>query len=456
MSNYYFGIDVSKGYADFVMINSNKQIMEPNFQLDDTFDGHNQLFQFLDRFSKKHPNTTIFAAVESTGGYENNWFHTIHEYQEHFDIQLARLNPKGVNHHSKAGLNRIITDKLSAKNIAEYLVTHPEKVNYQSQDYYYPLRKKWKFIKSLIKDKTKYLNQLESLIYEANPDILIYCKDNVSKWILKLLQAFPTAKQIAEASVDEISKIPYISEKRAQEIIERAKVSVASADDLLTQDTIRTISTEILRLENLIEKQIKLIAQNCPFKEVDLLKTFKSIGDHSAIGLMIEIGSVKRFPTVKNLASFFGLHPVYKTSGDGTYGIRMSKQGRKEPRAILFMVTLSAISQNPLIKEAYIRNMAKGKTKMDAIGVCMHKILRIIYGMLKNNQPFDPEIDRKNQNSTQHKENEVKSDRNRRFQEPDENAPISRRQKIKRKEHEASQNGNTVMREIFFNAPSLN
>ena len=27
--------------------------------------------------------------------------------------------------------------------------------------------------------------------------------------------------------------------------------------------------------------------------------------------------------------------------------------------------------------------------KMAAIGLCMHKILRIIYGMLKNNQAYD-------------------------------------------------------------------
>ena len=53
----------------------------------------------------------------------------------------------------------------------------------------------------------------------------------------------------------------------------------------------------------------------------------------------------------------------------------MSKERRKQPRAILFMVTLAAIQRNPLIKEIYIKNLQKGKSKMDAIGVCMHKIL---------------------------------------------------------------------------------
>jgi len=36
MNNYYLGVDVSKGYADFVMLDDKKQPIEENFQLDDT------------------------------------------------------------------------------------------------------------------------------------------------------------------------------------------------------------------------------------------------------------------------------------------------------------------------------------------------------------------------------------------------------------------------------------
>jgi hypothetical protein len=43
MPEYFLGIDVSKGYADFILLDNNKNIIEKNFQLDDIFDGHNQL-----------------------------------------------------------------------------------------------------------------------------------------------------------------------------------------------------------------------------------------------------------------------------------------------------------------------------------------------------------------------------------------------------------------------------
>ena len=37
-------------------------------------------------------------------------------------------------------------------------------------------------------------------------------------------------------------------------------------------------------------------------------------------------------------------------------------------------------------------------SKLSAIGAIMHKILRIIYGMLKNNTSFDAQIDYCNRN----------------------------------------------------------
>ena len=76
---------------------------------------------------------------------------------------------------------------------------------------------------------------------------------------------------------------------------------------------------------------------------------------------------------------------------------------------------------------------------MDAIGICMHKILRIIYGMLKNNTAFDPKVDAANrQRSLPDMTGNPKKNKNRRFQSYDSKAPVSRRQRKKRLEREQS------------------
>jgi len=453
VNDYYLGIDVSKGYADFIMLDSAKEIVERNFQLDDTFEGHNKLYIFFESFFHTHHGATVYAGVESTGGYENNWITCLHKFQSNFAIKAARLNPKGVSHHGKATMKRVTTDKISAITIAEYLITHPEKVIYLEEDYFYSLKRQWTFIRMLVKQKVQLLNQWESFVYNANPEILTYCRDGVPQWVLRLLTLFPTAASMAKATISSLVEIPYVKEGLAKKLIESAKRSVASATDVIYENTIQSLSAEIRHKEKLIKAQLKLMAQHCHLPEIDLLKTFKCIGDFSAIGLLIEIGPIERFVSVKHLASFFGLHPIYKMSGDGIWGMHMSKQGRTQPRAILFMVALSASVHNPLIREIYLHHIKKGKCRMDALGVCMHKILRIIYGMLKNNTPFDPEIDRKNRETFKSKKNIELKDTKRRFQQLDDNAPISRRQDKKRKEREQSQSDNITKYEISVPTP---
>ena len=56
MKSFYLGIDVSKGYSDFVIINQQKQPVVKNFQLDDTFEGHSCLYDVISRFLAVHPN----------------------------------------------------------------------------------------------------------------------------------------------------------------------------------------------------------------------------------------------------------------------------------------------------------------------------------------------------------------------------------------------------------------
>lgn len=439
MQSFYLGGDISKGYSDFIILDAQKQTVMKNFQLDDTFDGHRKLYGILDGFMKEHQGATLCAAVESTGGYEDNWFTELNKFQSTLNIQVARLNPMGVSHNNQADLKRNITDKISARGIAEYLIAHPEKVTYQQhQDPMTSLRKQWKFTKMLTKQSTQLLNQLESLLYTANPEILAFCKEDMPKWVLKLLLKYPTATNLARAKTTAVAKIPYVQKDRANELIAAAKTSVASASDPATQHLIISTVNQILHLKKTINDQNAYMAKMCSIPEVDLLKTFPGIGDASAIGLMLEIQNIKRFSKAKKLASFFGIHPAYKTSGDGTGSFKMSKKGRKEPRTILFMVVRSAIICNPVIRELYNDHVQRGKSKMSAMGVCMHKTLRIVYGMLKNDKAFDPEIDMANRKRTGKPRQKETKDESRRYQNYDSKAPISRRQKKKRLEREKS------------------
>lgn len=441
MSEYFLGIDVSKGYADFILLDNQKNIIERNFQLDDTYEGHNYLYNFLSSFITNTPDAQIITAVESTGGYENNWVNLLTRLQQDIPISVARLNPFGVSHSSKAGLKRVITDKISALTIAEYLINHRSKISFVQEDYFAPLRKQWIFIKLLVKQKVQLYNQLESLLYSVNPELLVFCKHGKAKWVLEVLKRYPSASSLSKASVASLTKIPYISAEKASTLINNAKSSVASLTDKTSASLLKAVVEQILSLDKSIAQQVKLLEKNCSLPEIQLLKSFTGIGTYSAVGLMLEIRAVERFPSAKKLAAFFGLHPVYKISGDGIGGIHMSKKGRKEPRLILFNIARTAISSNPLIKEIYQKHLKAGMTGLAALGVVMHKILRILYGMLKHNTSFDPEIDKHNSQKTIAPVTKPPGLKHRRFQPFDSAAPVSRKQNKKREEQMKSQKG---------------
>lgn len=441
----YLGGDVSKGYADWVILSGKKQIVLKNFQLDDTYAGHCKLYSVIEACFKKHLGLEMYAAVESTGGYENNWFNTLKGYQKTFNIKVARINPTGVNFNRKAALKRNVTDAISAFSIAEYIINHPENVIYDQDEKWKALCRHWNFVEMQKHQRSQTINQLETILYNANPTLMSYKKDDLPNWLLELIIQCPTSDRLAKSKPEKLAKIPYLSLARARTLVAEATQNIASATDKNAEILVSQIALQIKAFDQNIKSQMQLIEQELICPEIEILKSFNGIDTTSAIGLLLEIETVERFPRVKGISCYFGLHPKYKKSGDKVIGVKMSKQGSKNMRKILFNIAKGAIRTNPLIRDVYQKKLFEGMSKMAAIGVCMHKILRIVYGMLKNKQAYNPSVDKQNYERSKSKQQEkiiqenANIEKNRRYQEFDSAAPISRKQNKKRKEHILSQ-----------------
>jgi len=441
----YLGGDVSKGYADWVILSEKKQTVLENFQLDDTYAGHCKLYSALEAYFGKHLGLEMYAAVESTGGYENNWYNTLKSYQKVFNLKVVRINPLGVNYNRRASMKRNVTDAISAVSIAEYMINHPENIAYDQDEKWKTLCRHWNFVEMQKQQRVQTINQLETILYSANPTLMRYKKGDLPNWLLELIIQCPTADKLAKAKPERLAKIPYLSLVRAKELVTEANQNIASATDRNAEILVTQIALQIKSFDQNIKSQMQLIERDLICPEIELLKSFKGISTISAIGLMLEIKTIDRFPTVKGFSCYFGLHPKFKQSGDKIIGVRMSKQGSKNMRKILFNIAKGAITYNPLITEVYEKKISHGMSKMAAIGVCMHKILRIIYGMLKNKQAYNPLIDKQNYERSKEKQQDklqqenTNIDKSRRYQEFDVKAPISRKQTKKRREHDLSQ-----------------
>ena len=67
----------------------------------------------------------------------------------------------------------------------------------------------------------------------------------------------------------------------------------------------------------------------------------------------------------------------------------MSKMGRSKLRKAFFMPALVALRYNPDIVAMKERLTKAGKPKMVIVGAAMRKLIHIIYGVLKNQRPFE-------------------------------------------------------------------
>ena len=442
---WYLGIDVSKGYADFALVSELLVQLEETFQLDDTRSGHEQLEIWLEALFKQHPHLEIDCGLESTGGFENNWYALLIKLSSSIPIRAARLNPSTVKNASRALLNANKTDAESAKEIAGYLKRYTDQIDFAVRDNQYAsFRSLQNHLELVTKQKTQLINELKQILYSSFPELQRFCKQGIPGWVLELLMQYPSPEKLVRQKPLKLARIKGITEEKAKSLIEKAQVTIASRSNSTYEFLIVQLATEVKHKQGKIKQLKQYLEDHCKGKEKEWLESIKGIGSYSAAAIMIQIEDVHRFASPKELASYFGLHPLIKMSGDKRMVSRMSKQGRPAMRALLFMCANSAVRCDEHMRNIYARHRAKGKNHKQALGAIMHKMTRVIWGVLMHEKPYDSRIDlanqaKNNQNPVQDELKEIENKR--RMQKFDSDAPVSRIASKKRRVHAASQVG---------------
>jgi transposase len=148
---------------------------------------------------------------------------------------------------------------------------------------------------------------------------------------------------------------------------------------------LRTLLRQVDQLEALIaEYTARIEAVSAPFAEAaGRLETIPGLGSRAAEAIVAEIGTeMAAFPTAGHLASWAGLCP----GNDESAGKRRSgktTKGSQWLRAVLVQVAWSASHTKATIFSATYRRWAKRLGKKKALVALGHKILVVIYKLLK-------------------------------------------------------------------------
>jgi hypothetical protein len=247
----------------------------------------------------------------------------------------------------------------------------------------------YRVLRAQIQRRTQTVQRLQSLLPAVHPGLVQHCRLGVPDWVLAVIFRYPTVDKLARAKAETLADLPHVDLKRAHQLIDGAKESVASLNDEGSAMAIGAITDEIRDLDRRIDDgkdRLKKLLEGD--QRVALLDSITGIGVWSAIALVLEIGDVSRFATVRSLIAFAGLDPRTSVSGDGVVKHGISHRGNANIRATLFMV---AMVHNPVIAAFYLRLTSGDKPKpgMVALTACMAKILRIAYALLCSGRTFD-------------------------------------------------------------------
>ena len=150
---------------------------------------------------------------------------------------------------------------------------------------------------------------------------------------------------------------------------------------------IADLEKEIHNIQQLIKDHID---NNPDLKQQsELLQTIPGIGEKTARLLLGEI-EFRQFTSARALAAYVGVSPRRHQSGTSLNRTALSKLGSGRIRKALFFPAIVAVQCNEVVKTFAQRLSENGKTPMQVIGAAMRKLLHIAFGVIKNNQPFNP------------------------------------------------------------------
>ena len=275
----------------------------------------------------------VYAGLESTGVYGENLCQFL--YDKGYKVFL--LNPSQTHYYAKCMMKRTKTDQCDSKNIAQFIDLHKDELNLwkpKPQDSKI-VQKLFKCVSNLKEDRLRVLGRIEASSFgsenKRDSDLKIYLKQQ--KWI----------------------------EKQIEEVIE----------------------------------QIEKLIQNSEYlkKKYDLLQSIPYVGRITSLGLIAHLPDLENFKCAKKIVAYAGLNPAIRESGSSVKKkSTISKTGNKELRKILYMSSLSLKNKEKSFKSFVERLTEKGKKPKVIVVAVMHKLLRIIFGVLKKGIPFNPEM----------------------------------------------------------------
>jgi len=383
---YLIGIDISKYKHDCFIATETGEIIKDTFSFTNNQQGFSK---FLSTLQSLDPSQTKRIGLEATGHYGRNLkvFLDKHGYTYmEFDPFLVKKFSLGLT------LRKTKTDKVDSKLLSLILLSVEHKV-YPVKSYHIEdIKSLTRYYKTLTKKRSKEIVNLTNILDYIFPEFKQFFNNRFSKTALYILETYQTPRKISNMNSKSHEKLNKIargkfSYARFIKLKLLAKETIGSSSELLNNQL-----QSSLRLYQAIQHEVNIIFDQL----LELSKTIDSpvftirwIGPVSALSIISEYNNFTSFNSPAAMLSYAGLEPSVIQSGTIEKKGRMVKRGSRYLRETIMNVTINFYMSNPKIYDYYYKKRNEGKSHRVALTHVAKKLIRIIFYLVKNNEPFD-------------------------------------------------------------------
>jgi transposase len=390
----FLGIDVSKETFDACCIPIHGERL---FNLSTSMDrkGFEELIKQLSALSINRES--VLVGMESTACYHIN----LYSFLISLGYTVMVINPLLISNFVKLQLRKTKTDKKDAYVIAQFLLLNRDSLSptILSSDVS-DLRDLSRQRESLVDQMSSTKSEIKRLLTITFPE-LEQMAGVFSKSMLRLLCQYPSAASIKQAKRSKIAKIlipgSYGKQTHAsvERILKAAQVSIG-ASSATKEIILRQKASLLIQLEEHLQELTDILIEFCQEKiqgDMDILTSMKGIGEKSAMNFLIEIGGeMKQFESHKKVIAMAGLDPALYQSGKIDRKGKISKRGNRHLRRVIWLMTTKVIQFNERFKLYYLKRTKDGLPYKMAVLATAHKLIRVMFAMLRNKTLFDPRM----------------------------------------------------------------
>ena len=308
-----------------------------------------KLVQYLKR---NFPGATYHAAYEA--GFSGFWAHD--QLQEQ-GVNCLVVHPADVPTTNKERTTK--RDRVDCRKLARHLRHGDLRGIYAPSRWQLEDRSLVRTRQSMIKKQTRCKNQIKALLYYYG--LYLSAEVVTGSWSLKFIRW-----------------------------LESQRMERASGDRVLQAhlEELRHLRQILLSLN----RAIVLLSREEAYREsVRRLKTVPGISTLTAMILLTELGALSRFATLDQLASYVGLIPDTKASGESERIGGLTCRRNAPLRAVLIEAAWVAARKDPVLLLAFNEYTRRMK-KTVAIVKIARKLLNRIRFVLKNQQDYVPAV----------------------------------------------------------------